>query len=136
MRQNFQEYQKRGVQIVAVSMGNSQQMRDFKRMQGGYPFPLYGSPNREAYVSFGAIKSTPAQLLFQPNVLRRGLETTLKGHLPGVPVGDVSQLGADFLVDREGIVRWKYIANDVADNPSNVQVLNIIDKTAQLKVAK
>lgn len=109
-------------------MGNASEIITFKRMMGGYPFPFYGSPNQQAYYTFGAARFNLSQMLFQPNLLARSLEVTAKGHLPGIPVGDVTQLGAEFLIDKGGIVRWRHIARDASDHTTTSTLLATFDK--------
>jgi hypothetical protein len=53
-----------------------------------------------------------------PGVFIKGLRTMARGHMPGVPRGDTSQLAGVFLIDTEGTIRYSHYAKDPADNPS------------------
>lgn len=62
------------------------------------------------------------------NVLMRGLRAAFKGHMIGIPIGDVFQMPGVFLIDRKGVLHFTHYAEDVSDNPSNELILASIPK--------
>ena len=62
---------------------------------------------KELYGAFGLSRGSLGQLL-GPRVFLAGLQSALKGHGIGKPVGDPIQMSGWFLVDRKKIL-WRHV---------------------------
>jgi hypothetical protein len=59
--------------------------------------PRYSAPDGRLYAAFGLQRGAIGRVA-GPRVWWRGLSATLRGHLPGVPKGDIFQLPGTFLL--------------------------------------
>jgi peroxiredoxin len=87
-------------------------------------FPLYLDPSRQAYQAYGLTRSrwrswSPKNLWYYAKALQQGrsFHTT---------DGDIAQLGGDFIVDTQGIVRLAHRSQDPTDRPSITTLLSAL----------
>lgn len=100
--------------IVAVSFGTPQWVDGWLQVTGA-DFPVWLDPNKQSYEKYGLTSSAsaawgPKNLWYYAKALARGEK--LQGNR-----GDTSQLGGNFIVDRNGIVRFAYPSKDPTDRP-------------------
>lgn len=115
-----------GVEVVAIGMGLPEVSRLFKERHK-ITFPFLSDPGQKAYQAFGlGIMNPVAELMGGSG--RALLRETLAGNFVGVPVGDVTQLGGSFLVNREG--KALYVRRDQTSSsfPSGQELVKIIQK--------
>lgn len=67
------------------------------------------------YRAFGIPKSSLGQMI-DPALWRQGMKSLSKGHLPGLPQGDVMQMPGLLLARRERIV-WRHDFEHAGDHP-------------------
>lgn len=108
-------FREEGVRIAVVGMGTPEQCARFQRRQG-LNFPVLSDPDRVAHRSYGLPEGTTEQVMGRPEIAA-GLRLALRGLLPSRPVGNPRQLAGDFLIDREGVLRYARRANRAADIP-------------------
>lgn len=72
-------------------------------------------PDARFYADFALERGSVSKFL-GPAVLGNGLRVLIKGHAPGIPIGDVRQMPGVFLVRGE-TVHAKHIAQHAADQP-------------------
>jgi peroxiredoxin len=89
-------------------------------------FVCLSDPETAAYQAYGLARGTHAEV-FNAHVAARGLRALLQGHLAGMPKGDAYQMPGVFIVDRQGILRYAHRHKDIADNPTNYAMLNVLD---------
>ncbi len=86
------------------------------------PFPALSDAKEEAYRAFGLGKGLAirlrAPLEFARLIWREGRLYR--------PVGDLIQIGVDFIVDAEGIVRYAHSSEDPTDRPEAAELLRLI----------
>lgn len=120
-----EEIESAGVQIVLVHM-----MDDLAQAEGF--FARYGldeletlsDPDQELYALLGIRRGRPSQYL-GPGVWLKGAVCTLwEGHSPGMPQGDVSQLGGVVLIE-DGEVLKSHLCNTSADRPDYVELAKV-----------
>lgn len=108
-------FREEGVRVVVIGMGTPEQCARFRRRQG-LGFPVLSDPERAAYRAYGLPAGTAEQLMGRPE-LTGGIRLALRGLLPSRPTGDPRQLGGDFLIDREGVLRYARRSRRAADVP-------------------
>lgn len=89
-----------GVGIVLVHLMSEPEAAALFARYALEDMPRYGDPDRKLYEFFGLLRARFDRVA-GPRVWWRGLMATLRGHLPGVPRGDIFQLPGTFLV-RDG----------------------------------
>ena len=60
-------------------------------------------------------------------ILLKGLSAMAKGHLIGVPKGDVRQLSGVFIIDTDGDIRYSHYAKNPADHPGVDEILGLLE---------
>ncbi len=88
------------------------------------PFPFLIDPEREAYRAYGLQAS--ALRAWSPRTLWYYLKAAWQGRERLGKRGDTDQLGGDFIVDRQGIVRLAQPSRDPLDRPTVAQILNVL----------
>jgi peroxiredoxin len=111
--------------VAFVSMASPQQAEEF-RLKMGSPHPFICDTRQELYQAFGLGRGSGKQM-FNPKVFVRGFGATLRGHFVGLPIGDPWQMPGVFKIETDGKVSWEYRSMDASDNPSNDQVLKVLD---------
>lgn len=101
--------------IVAISFGTAAWARIWLE-ETGAPFPVWLDPDQAAYRAFGLEKSLrrawgPRTLAYYGRVLLGG------GRMKGFR-GKTDQLGGNFIVDHNGIVRYAYRSHNPTDRPT------------------
>ena len=91
------------------------------------PFPVVSDPSRAAYLAFALSKTSPRALL-RPGVIWHYLRLIFLGWIPKRPDKDADlwQLGGDFIIDREGRLRYSHPSEDPADRPSRAELLEVM----------
>lgn len=99
------EFEKRGVQIVGISTNSQKSHQDFKKKHE-LPFPLLSDEKKEVTKKFGVYNK----------------------------VMGVSQRSY-FLVDKDGVLRYKYIESQNISHRDNKELLKEVDKILNAKPA-
>ncbi|MBF0344010.1 MAG: redoxin domain-containing protein [Nitrospirae bacterium] len=110
-----------GTKVILVGMGTPKQAESF-RSSYNLPFKIICDPHKSLYKAYGLLKAGITDIV-SPKVFISGLRALGKGHIPGVPVGDVSQLSGVFIIDKDSVVRYAHYSRDIADYPSAVELL-------------
>ena len=113
-----------GGDVVAVFQYRAGPTRNFCR-QRKVALDCYGDPDRAAYKGVGLERGSAVQYL-GPQLMPKYLKAVRKGSLPGIPVGDVSQLPGTFVVGRDGRVAYAHYNRDSSDNPPMQEVLDAV----------
>ena len=88
------------------------------------PFPVLLDPDRESYRDYGLEHS----LLRSWNLktMWRYVQLLIGGRRWRGIQGDSEQLGGDFIVDRNGVVRLAYPSHDPTDRPAVDELLTVL----------
>lgn len=125
LRHSYPEFRELDAEVIAVAAVVLKPLAKFAQALA-LPFPVLSDAKVEVYRAFGLGKGlairprTPiefARLLWREGRLYR-------------PIGDVMQIGGDFLVDREGLLRYAHIAEDPTDRPTAAE---LVRRIAELK---
>jgi AhpC/TSA antioxidant enzyme len=88
------------------------------------PFPFLIDPERSAYHAFGLQSSIIRS--WMPQNLWYYAKATLQGRDKFGKRGDPHQLGGDFVVDHEGVVRLAHPSKEPTDRPGMNQILTVL----------
>lgn len=108
--------------------------RRLTEVADGLPFEFVcaSDPGREAYELVGARKIRTPLFLARPDAMWVLGKHVLKGNPLVRQGGDLSQLGADVVVDAAGRVTWSHVSSSPADRPS---VDEIIEQMQQARTS-
>ena len=117
------EFEALDTKVVTLSFSAEQWARAWLQ-ETQSPFPLLLDPERNAYRAYGLEHS----YLRSWNV--RAISYYVRALLHGAKWrgirGDSGQLGGDFVIDRQGIVRFAYTSHDPTDRPTVDQLLTAL----------
>jgi peroxiredoxin len=110
------QLQAAGLRIVAVGIGEARHARRYgPRLAPSVT--TYTTPDASAHAAFGLAPAGVAQFA-NPRVAAAGLRAVLRGQLQGQATGETRILGATFVVNRGGLIRFAHydaFAGDHAD---------------------
>jgi peroxiredoxin len=109
------DFSELGAEIVVISFGPGSLARAWLD-ETGSPLRLFLDPKREAYRAYGLEYSLARS--WGPRAIWTYARLLLRGRRWRGIQGDSGQLGGDFVVDRQGILRLAYRSKDPADRPS------------------
>ena len=114
-----------GANVVTVSFGTPYWAQMWLQ-ETQSPFPFLVDAERAAYHAYGLQSSifsswSPANLLYYTKAILQKRETFGKR-------GDPHQLGGDFIIDRQGIIRLAHPSRDPTDRPAMPQILTTLKK--------
>ena len=98
---NLDEFKKRGVRIIAISVDSPETNRNLAA-GGAYTYPFLSDEKRE--------------VIRQWDLLHEG----------GGPTGDIAR-PAEFLIDSSGTVRWVNLTENYRIRPKPEDVLKVVD---------
>lgn len=109
--------------VVVVSFGSIVGAQTWLK-ETGAPFTFLLDPDRAAYRAYGLEHSWARA--WGLKVWWRYAELMLAGHKWRGIQGDGGQLGGDFIVDTDGVIRWAYRSHDPTDRPPIHQLLTTL----------
>ncbi len=110
-----------GVRVLLVGMGAPEQAEPFRR-RFQVPFPLACDPQQVLYGLSSIPRGRVAQVL-GPAALARGVGAMLRGHVAGIPVGDVLQLPGAVGVEEHGVVWYVHQGTSASDHATAEAIL-------------
>jgi alkyl hydroperoxide reductase subunit AhpC len=118
-------FQALNTDIVTVSFGIEYWARMWlQETQSPYPFLV--DPERNAYHAYGLQSSVIRS--WMPQNLWFYAKATLQGREKFGKRGDPHQLGGDFIVDSQGIVRLAHPSKEPTDRPSVEKLLQVLSQ--------
>jgi hypothetical protein len=103
LRERYDEFEKAGLSILAVSMGTPVDLTEFLD-EHHLPFELLCDPSAEAYRAYGLSRGNAYQVAMAPQVVASGIKAASEGHFIRPTVGDAMQLPGAFVVVEGRIV--------------------------------
>ncbi len=133
MQKGIEGFRGRGVQIIAIGQGTGDEAAHYCG-KAGAEFPCLGDPHRESYASLGLQRGTWWNIVMK-DLLLDPVETVkliMKADLKAaaLPASDPLQLGGVTIVDAEGTLRYRHVAQKTADMPSNEEIFAALDQLA------
>ena len=116
LREEYATFQRAGVEVAILLMSSPERVAAIQE-ELKLPYPCLADPTQAAYRAYEVPRGGWSQVAgFR--VWGAGLRAMWKGGI-GWPQGDLNQLPAAFVVDREGIVRFAHRATHSADLPDH-----------------
>ena len=110
--------------MVAISFEPIDRLR--KEVEGlQLPFPVLSDPSLASYRDYSLGRGS-FFAVYSPLAAWEYLRLLLKGRGVGGPHGDLRQLGGDFVIDGEGILRFAYPSTQSQDRPKVDQLLQAL----------
>ena len=91
---------------------------------GEIPFTILRDPERGVYSAYELQRSIRRSL--HPRTLWFYFKKMLRGRGFSKITADPTQLGGDFIVDRDGTIRFVYYSEDPTDHPSVEKIINAL----------
>ena len=110
-----QEFESLNAKVVTISFGKQYWARAWLQ-ETQSPYPLLLDPDRIAYRAYGLEHSFLRS--WNARTISYHIRALLNGQEWRGIRGDSGQLGGDFIVDRQGIVRFAYTSHDPTDRPT------------------
>ena len=124
MRQKHSEIQARGAAVLAVSFEPRDRLFQLSR-QLQLPFPLLSDQEMDTYRAYGLQRGNLRQIFSLQTVLIY-VKLLAKGHLYHFRRSDLRQLGGDFIIDPEGVIRYQYRSAAPHDRPSVDELMRVV----------
>jgi len=119
----YDELQALNTNVVAISFGLEYWARAWLA-ETQSPFPVWLDPTRQSYHAFGLESSIIHSWGW--NSMRYYLQAAFRGQRPHFNRGNTNQLGGDFIVDAQGIVRLAHPSHDPTDRASLPKLLAVL----------
>ena len=125
MRSRYDDLQALNAEVVVISFGTKYWAQVWLQ-ETGVPFPLLLDQARAAYRAYGLERSLirawgPKNLWYYGRALWSGQRLRrLNGE-------DTGQLGGDFIVDQQGILRFVHPSRDPTDRPKVKTLLAVLE---------
>jgi len=123
LRHRVAELEAMQTRVVVVSFGSTVGAKAWL-LETGAPFTFLLDPDRAAYRAYGLEHSVARA--WGLKVLGRYAQLMLAGRKWRGIQGDSGQLGGDFIVDTDVVIRWAYPSHDPTDRPSMNQLLAVL----------
>ena len=120
-----QEFEALNTNVVTVSFGMDYWAKMWLQ-ETRSPFPFLIDPERDAYHAYGLQSSIVRS--WMPQNLWFYAKATLQGREKFGKRGDPHQLGGDFIVDSQGIVRLAHPSKEPTDRPSVEKLLQVLSQ--------
>jgi len=115
-----------GTRILVISFDTLDKVREY-RSRLNLSFPIAADVERTAYRAYGLTKASFLQT-WHPKTLWRYVRLLRAGRKLQIPKkgSDLSQLGADFVVDADGIIIYAHYSERPDDRPDITDILNAV----------
>jgi len=131
VQDEIEEYERRGVAVVAIGQGTGEEASHYFD-KWGVRLPGLGDPKGVAYRAFGMLRGSWWTILFRSLVTQpvETLSQIAKADMSGAQLAaaDVLRLGGVAIVEKGGTLRFLHRAEEPADIPPNSEVLAALDK--------
>lgn len=117
------EFQAAKTNVVTISFGTAYWAQLWLQ-ETQSPFPLLLDPGREAYRAYH-LQSSRWRAYSLPNLWYYA-KAILRGRKLLGKRGDVDQLGGDFIIDSDGLIRFAHPSRQPTDRPEIAQLLAIL----------
>ena len=127
LRQHTSDLEALKTNVVIISFGSPYNLQLWKQ-ETQSQFTLLLDPERDAYRAYGLERSMLRS--WGLNTFLTYSRLMLSGRKWRGIQGDSGQLGGDFIVNANGIIRLAYYSRDPSDRPSVSHLLDILRPTA------
>jgi peroxiredoxin len=124
LRHRYEEFRAEGAELAAVSFAEGRILEHYAN-DLHMPFPLLSDPERGVYRSYGLGKGSTWGI-FGPKIIWTYIKLMARGRLFRGIQANPYQLGGDFVIDGEGIVRLAHRGEEPTDRPTVEQLLEAV----------
>ena len=117
MRHSYPAFRELNAEALAIAAVGLEPLAAFVH-ELALPFPALSDANEQVYSAFGLGKG----MVIRPRTLLAVVRLAWRARRLYRPLGDVMQVGGDFIVDRNGMIRYAHSSEDPTDRPE-VEVL-------------
>lgn len=128
LRRQAEELKELDTQVLIISFGTVHAVRWWQRETGVTEFPILLDEDRKVYHAYGLRRSF--WQVWSLRVMWHYWRMTRRGWKIRPIKGDPHQLGGDFVVDPEGVLRLVHASRDPTDRASVDSLLQVV---AQIK---
>ena len=125
MRQHNAEIQARNAVVVAVSFEPRDRVFQLAR-QVRITFHLLSDPERDIYRAYGLTRGRLLQLI-SPGTVLAYVKLLARRRWYHFRRSDLRQMGGDFVIDADGVVRYQHRSAAPHDRPSVQELMDVID---------
>lgn len=126
MQKSLKRFNELKVQIKVVSFAKPEVLKTYVN-NFSWQFPVYSDTERKAYHQLSMKRGNKLSMI-HPTTLASYARVLLKGYKVEKPTDDVYQMGGDFLIDSEGILRYAHPSKRPDDRPSVKTLLKEISR--------
>ncbi len=124
MRHSYPAVRELNAEALAIAAVDAGSLSAFAR-ELALPFPALSDAGEQVYSAFGLGKG----IVIRPRTVLTVVRLAWRARRLYRPVGDVMQVGGDFLVDRNGVIRYAHRSEDPSDRP---EVGDLLRRVADL----
>jgi len=126
LRRKEAEINAAGAHVVLAGMGSPRETEAF-RQRFQIVFTVISDPDRKLYNTYHLTRMGFLGF-FSPSLAFKGLSAMSRGHLMGLPEGDIHQLAGAFIIDTAGRIWFEHRSRDAADYPGTDEILEELAK--------
>lgn len=121
MRDWYPGFRELNAEVLVLATAGLKPLTGFAR-ELRLPFPVLSDASGETYRAFGLGRG----LVIRRHTVVEFLRLVWEAKHFFFPVGDVMQVGGDFVVDRAGVVRYAHVSEDPTDRPGAETLLGLV----------
>ena len=121
MRDHYAAFRELNAEVIALAAVDRKPLARFAR-ELKLPFPVLSDGTAEVYRAFGLGKG----MVIRSRTLLAAARLVWRAKRLYRPVGDIMQVGGDFIVDGAGLIRFAHSSEDPTDRPEAAELLRLI----------
>ncbi len=121
MRDYYAAFRELNAEVIALAAVDRKPLAGFAR-ELKLPFPVLSDVTGEVYRAFGLGKG----MVIRSRTLLVAARLMWRAKRLYRPIGDIMQVGGDFIVDGAGIVRFAHSSEDPTERPKAAELLRLI----------
>ncbi len=128
LRHSYPAFRELNAEVLAIAAVGLKPLTAFAR-ELELPFPVLSDVTGEAYFAFGLGRG----MVIRSRTLLAAARLVWRAKRLYRPIGDVMQIGGDFIVDGMGIVRFAHSSEDPTDRPEVAELLRLMGDLRSLR---
>ncbi len=131
VRDRWNEFERRGVRALVISFAPVELLEGYRK-DLELPFLIASDPDRRAYRRYGLHRGSFWDI-WGPRSLWAYLRLLARGRRLQRPFTDqdLSQLGGDFVINGDGLLRYEHVSRDPSDRPPVDELLDALQAEAE-----
>lgn len=121
LRHSYPKFRELNAEVLAIAAVGLGPLEKFAR-ELGLPFPVLSDSTAQIYRAFGLGKG----LAIHPRTPIQFARLVWREKRFYRPVGNIMQIGGDFIVDDAGLIRYAHSSEDPTDRPEAAELLRLI----------